>query len=215
MNLKAFAEFNRFKELVTSKKSADWLEEITAFERIKETESLPVDANIAFAKRCILVGIVESKPNARPVVYNHNEGSAYPTPAKLAFFKKLDLFQDIIELQDTIDVVTDPYVKLSMEDNGFDSKIMKLSDVYVVYGKAIKKSNQLVPHLTLAEVTSQLAFAHIALNERMFYVCDSAEECGNLTTHAGYHAYRVAVYEPSYFPARLLPEISIDSYAVE
>ncbi len=215
MNLKAFAEFNRFKELVTSKRSAGWQEEIRVFERIKYTESLPIDANIEFAKRNILIGNVESNPNTRPVVYNHNEGSTYPVPVKLAFFRKLDLFQDIIELQDTIDVVTDPYIKLEMENKVFDSKIMKLSGIYVVYGKALRKGNHLVPHLTLAEATSQLVFARIALDKIMFYVCDSAEECGNLTTHAGYHAYRIAVYEPSLFPTELIPEISIDSYAVE
>lgn len=215
MNLQSFIEFNRFKELVSSKKQAGWCEEINALKDIKEAESLPVDERVLFGRSFILVGLSNNDPHTRPVVYNYESGSEYPKPEKLAFFPKIDLLQNIVEMQDAIEVVADLEEDLGMIEVPFSPETTKLFNVCVVYGKAIKKGQKLVPSLTLAEVTSQLALQHSSKSNLLFYVCDVAEEAGNLTTRAGYHAYRVAVYTTSDIPDELKPELSIDGCIVE
>lgn len=211
MNIRSLKEFNRFKELVcSSSKEVGWPDEVKMFRAIKEAEDAEIDECMLYARRFILAGVV--KDNSRPIVYNYDEGSVYPKPEKFAFFPKIDLFQNIIELQDAIDVVPDLKTDLGIVEEPFDTETMELFSVNPVFGKSIKKGNKLVPHLTLGEVTSQLAGMFPLTRSMIFYVCDAAEECGKLTTHAGYHAYRVAVYSVSELSDGMYREISIDGH---
>lgn len=208
MNVKSFRLFNRFKELVSTKKEPGWEKEIEIFSDIKNAEDMDIADLLKYGRRFVLIGVVDPKFSHRPIVCNYAEGSDYPKPEKIAFFPQIDLLQDIIEMQDTIDIVTDPKIDLAMVEHQFDDDFTLLN-VEVVYGKACKKAKRVVPQLTLAEVVSQLAPRYHSMHELAFYVCDPAEECGNLT-RAGYHAYRVAVYKPAQLSEDELPDLSVD-----
>ena len=156
-----------------------------------------------------MIGVKDPEFSERPIVYNCFEGEQYPKPEKIAFFPQIDLLQDIVEMQDTITIVPDPKVDLNMIEHSAEDGFMKLLNVEVVYGKAIKKGHRLMPQLTLAEVVSQLAPRYHTKKELCFYVCDEAEDCDDLTLY-GYYAYRIAVYEPAWLSKDMLPDLSVD-----
>ena len=125
----------------------------------------------------------------------------------------IDLRQNLIEMQDVIDAVSDPEFELNMVTRPGDE--LKLMSVERVFGKAVKKDGEFVPHLTLAEVLSQLA-PHCKTQEKYyFYVCDAAEDACNLTDIAGYHSYRVAVYVARMQPTGVEPDLTADGIPAE
>lgn len=202
MNIRNFQEFNRFKKMINSKDGDP--QEIEVFHDIKEAESMSVEDLLKFGKRFVLIGIMDDLVYTRPIVYNRKDGYLYPKADKFAIFPQLSLLQDIPELQEIIDEVPVPCFETGAIVRPFDD--MELVNVEVVYGH---ESAQKTPHLTLAEIVSQLAKRYDDPKEvYFFYVCDSAEDCGNLT-EIGYHAYKVAVYGTTNLTDDMIPDIMV------
>ena len=203
MTIKNLQELNRFKKMVSSTLRGQ--QEIEIFRDIKRAEDLSVDKLLRFGKKFVLMGVMEDSIYARPIVYNYKEGCLYPKADKFAIFKQIDLLQDIVEQQEFINEVPVPCFETGAIVQSFEG--MELVNIEVVYGHS---SAQGTPHLTLAEVVSQLSQIYDDDGDvYFFYVCDPAEDCGNLTK-AGYLAYRVAVYSTSNVTEKMIPEITVD-----
>ena len=206
MNIKSLREFNRFKKEVASGKEEGWQDEIARFAEIKNAEDMEVTELLKAGKKILLIGTIDKKFSNRPIVCHYPDGDNYPKLTSAVLFKQMDLMQDIVELQDTIDIVSDPKGALKMIEESAAG--LTLLNVETVYGKSLKKTGKFFPQLTLAEVVSQLA-PRYGNKKVCFYVCATPEDGGTLASY-GYHAYRVAVYEAEGLPADKLPDLSID-----
>ena len=197
MNIRLFQEYNRFKKAVASEKKENWQDVVKTFAEVKNAEGMDVSELLKLGKKIVLIGIIDKKQSKRPIVWNYpQDGEGYPAPTGFVMFKQIDLQQDLVELQDTIDIVSDPRSALNFINR--PSTALKYLGEETVYGKKGVKS---ASHLTLAEVVSQLA-PRYDQPKIGFYVCDEEE---SLIT--GYNAYKVAVYN---LTVDVTPEVSID-----
>ena len=204
MNISQLIELNAFKKAVTQKKSENAKLEISDFASIKNAENMDVKDLLEAGRHFVLIGLIDKHFGSRPTVYNLHDGAGYPKHETIAFFPMIDLRQNLIEMQDVIDVVI---IRPGDELN--------LVNVEQVFGKAVKKDGEFKPHLTLAEVISQLAPHYKTQGKYYFYVCDAAEDACNLTSIAGYHAYRVAVYVARMQPTGVEPDLTADGIPAE
>ena len=208
MNINQLIELNAFMKAVAQKKSENAKFEILDFVSIKNAENTEEKDLLDVGRHLVLIGLCDKRFNPRPIVYNFYDGAEYPKHEKIAFFPMIDLHQNLIEMQDVIDVVPDPEFKLNMVIRPGDE--LKLVDIERVFGKAVMKNDKLEPSLTLAEVLSQLAPNYKTKGKYYFYVCDSAKDACNLTSIAGYHAYRVAIYVARVQPTGVEPDLTAD-----
>ncbi len=213
MNINQLIELNAFKEAVAQKKSENAKLEISDFASIKNAENMDVKDLLEAGRHLVLIGLWDKRFGSRPTVYNLHDGAEYPKHETIAFFPMIDLRQNLIEMQDVIDVVPDPEFELNMIIRPGDE--LNLVNVEQVFGKAVKKDGEFKPHLTLAEVISQLAPHYKTQGKYYFYVCDAAEDACNLTSIAGYHAYRVAVYVARMQPTGVEPDLTADGIPAE
>ena len=211
MNITQLIELNAFRKAVAHKGSENAKFEVLDFASIKNAENMDVKKLLEAGKHLVIVGVVDGHFSSRPIVYNTHDGN-YPQPKKVAAFKLLDVRENIVELQDTVDIVSS--IKYDLEMTIKDVNDLELVNIEQVYGRAWKKGHKLEPHLTLAEVISQLAPRYGGKDTFLFYVCDSAEDCGNLTDIAGYHAYRVAVYAPKHVSG-IQTDLTADNISAE
>lgn len=208
MNISQLIELNAFKKDVAQKQSENAKFEILDFASIKNAENTNVKDLLEAGRHLVLIGLFDKHFGSRPIVYNMHDGAEYPKHETIAFFPMIDLRQNLIEMQDVIDVVSDPEFELNMVIRPGDE--LNLVNVEQVFGKAVKKDGEFVPHLTLAEVIAQLASHYKTQGKYYFYVCDAAEDACNLTSIAGYHSYRVAVYEARTQPTGVDPDLTAD-----
>ncbi len=195
MNVRSFQEYNRFKKAVASEKKENWQDVVKTFAEVKNSEDMEVSELLKEGKKIVLIGIIDKKQSKRPIVWSYpDDGELVPTGFVL--FKQIDLQQDIVELQDTIDIVGDPATALNIISRP-PAGLKRLGEE-IVYGK---KGGKASPHLTLAEVVSQLS-PRYEKSKIGFYVCDEEE-----SVIPGYNAYKVAVYSLNIDVA---PEVSID-----
>lgn len=208
MNINQLIELNAFKKAVAQKRSENAKFEILDFASIKNAENTEVKDLLDVGRHLVLIGLFDKSFGSRPTVYNLHDGAEYPKHETIAFFPMIDLRQNLIEMQDIIDAVSDPEFELNMIIRPGDE--LNLVNVEQVFGKAVKKDGEFVPHLTLAEVISQLAPHYKTQGKYYFYVCDAAEDACNLTSIAGYHSYRVAVYEARTQPTGVELDLTAD-----
>lgn len=213
MNINQLIELNAFKKAVAQKRSENAKFEIHDFASIKNAENTDVKDLLDVGKHLVLIGLWDKRFGPRPIVYNLHDGAEYPKHETIAFFPMIDLRQNLIEMQDVIDVVSDPEFELNMVTRPGDE--FELISVEQVFGKAVMKNDELEPSLTLAEVISQLAPHYKTQEKYYFYVCDAAEDACNLTSIAGYHSYRVAVYEARTQPTGVEPDLTADGIPAE
>lgn len=208
MNINQLIELNAFKEAVAQKRSENAKLEISDFASIKNAENMDLKDLLEAGRHFVLIGLIDKRFGSRPTVYNLHDGAEYPKHEIITFFPMIDLRQNLIEMQDVIDVVPDPEFDLNMIIRPGDE--LNLVNVEQVFGKAVMKNNKLEPGLTLAEVVSQLALNYKTQGKYYFYVCDAAEDACNLTSIAGYHAYRVAVYTTRMQTTGVEPDLTAD-----
>lgn len=208
MNISQLIELNAFKKAVAQKQSENAKLEISDFASIKNAENMDVKDLLEAGRHLVLIGLFDKRFGSRPIVYNMHDGAEYPKHETIAFFPMIDLRQNLIEMQDVIDVVPDPEFELNIIIRPGDG--LNLVNIEQVFGKAVKRDSEFKPHLTLAEVISQLAPHYKTQGKYYFYVCDAAEDACNLTSIAGYHAYRVAIYVARMQPTGVEPDLTAD-----
>ena len=175
---------------------------------------MPVNDIFKVGKRLLLAGLIDKKISKRPIVFNMD--ARRPSVEGVVLFPQLDLLQNIIELQDIIDIVPDPKRDLKYIQHEADTESLCLLEIETVYGKdLIKKQKRpgasFVPHLTMAEVISQISPRYSYGDDSLFFTVYGMDDVAEELAEAGYHAYRVAVFEP-YWHNKVVPELSIDGF---
>ena len=195
MNIKNLELIDKFRAFVNENGGIQQVEnESSRLYCILAAENMEVCDLIHRAKNMVLIGFKGNNRQDRPVIFETTDLSG-----KVCWFPKTDLADDIVFLQDEIDIVASVKREFGVILTERDDCNLEESFDTVVYGRGIMKGGKLSPHLTVAEVISQIGADEE--EPKAFCIVSGAKKVEYLTDF-GYFAYDVKVFTAEY-PAEI------------